>query len=54
VRGAESDVLLASTATEMRNRRPDTEVVELPGVGHVPSLMSEDQLAIVRRFLLRA
>jgi pimeloyl-ACP methyl ester carboxylesterase len=54
VRGAQSDVLLATTAAEMRNRRPDTQVVEFPGVGHVPSLMSEDQISTVRRFLLRS
>ena len=53
LRGAQSDVLLAATAIEMRKRRPDTEIVELPGVGHVPALMSEDQISIVRRFILK-
>jgi hypothetical protein len=27
--------------------------VELPGIGHAPTLMHEDQIAIVREFLLR-
>jgi len=26
--------------------------VELPGIGHAPTLMHEDQIAIVRDFLL--
>jgi pimeloyl-ACP methyl ester carboxylesterase len=52
LRGADSDVLLAKTAEEMRHRKPDTEVVEFAGVGHVPALMSDDQIAIVRRFLV--
>jgi len=37
----------------MRALRPDTEVLELPGVGHAPALMSYDQIAAIREFLLR-
>ena len=53
LRGAESDVLVASTVKEMRQRRPDTVSVEFEGVGHVPALMSEDQIAPIRQFLLQ-
>jgi len=53
LRGAKSEVLPASTLKEMRERRPDTVTVEFEGVGHVPALMSADQIAPVRQFLLQ-
>ncbi len=53
LRGAESEVLLPSTVEEMRRRKPDLQVVEFPGVGHAPALMSADQINVVRDFLLR-
>lgn len=52
LRGAESDLLLESTAREMEQRGPRARVVEFPGVGHAPWLMSDDQVGVVRRFLL--
>ena len=52
LRGARSDLLLASTATDMARRGPRAEVVELEGVGHAPWLKSADQIGIVREFLL--
>lgn len=53
LRGAESEVLLKKTVDEMRERKPDVEVVEFPGVGHAPALMSVDQIRAVKEFLLR-
>jgi pimeloyl-ACP methyl ester carboxylesterase len=53
LRGAESDVLRAATVKEMRERKPEVEVVEFPGVGHAPALMSKDQIGVVKEFLLR-
>ena len=53
LRGADSEVLDADTVERMRGSGPPTEVVELPGIGHAPSLMKEDQVEIVREFLLR-
>ncbi|TMH86224.1 MAG: alpha/beta hydrolase, partial [Betaproteobacteria bacterium] len=53
LRGAKSEVLTASTLKEMRERRPETVSVEFKGVGHVPALMSADQIAPVRQFLLQ-
>jgi pimeloyl-ACP methyl ester carboxylesterase len=53
LRGAESDLLLADTAREMRRRGPRARVVELPGVGHAPALMADDQIAPVRDWLRR-
>jgi pimeloyl-ACP methyl ester carboxylesterase len=54
LRGADSDVLLPATAEEMKRRGPRAEVVELPGVGHAPALMSREQMTLVRDFLVRA
>jgi pimeloyl-ACP methyl ester carboxylesterase len=53
LRGAESEVLLRKTLQEMRERKPDLEVVEFAGIGHAPALMSEDQISAVKRFLLK-
>jgi pimeloyl-ACP methyl ester carboxylesterase len=50
LRGSESDVLLASTAAEMKTRGPPTEVIEFGGVGHAPTLIAEDQLRAVMEF----
>jgi pimeloyl-ACP methyl ester carboxylesterase len=52
LRGAESDVLSRETVARMQALRPGVEVLELPGIGHAPALMSEDQIGAVREFLL--
>lgn len=52
IRGAESDLLAKSTAVEMTRRGPKAKLVELPGIGHAPTLLHEDQIAVVREFLL--
>jgi pimeloyl-ACP methyl ester carboxylesterase len=52
LRGAESDLLLEATAKQMAERGPRARVVEFPGIGHAPWLMTEDQIAVVRDFLL--
>jgi pimeloyl-ACP methyl ester carboxylesterase len=52
VRGGESDLLSRETWLEMGERGPKAKLVEIPGVGHAPMLMSEDQIAPVRDFLL--
>jgi pimeloyl-ACP methyl ester carboxylesterase len=53
LRGANSEVLLEKTLAEMKERKPDLEVVEFPGVGHAPALMSAEQIRVVKEFLLR-
>ncbi len=53
LRGAESEVLLPATLAEMRARKPDVQVAEFAGVGHAPALMSQDQIRVVKEFLLR-
>jgi len=51
IRGAESDLLGAETAEAMTQRGPKARLVELPGIGHAPTLIHADQIAIVRDFL---
>jgi pimeloyl-ACP methyl ester carboxylesterase len=51
IRGAESDLLLAETLEEMR-QRPHTETLVVPRTGHPPMLMNDAQVLAVRRFLL--
>jgi pimeloyl-ACP methyl ester carboxylesterase len=52
LRGAESDLLSAETATLMTQRGPCARLVEFSGVGHAPTLVQADQVAVVRDFLL--
>ena len=51
LRGAESDLLLPETAAEMTRRGPKAKLVEIPGCGHAPALMADDQIAIIRDWL---
>ena len=51
LRGALSDLLTRETCDKMAGRGPKAKVVEIPGVGHAPTLMHEDQIRIVREFL---
>ena len=52
LRGAQSDLLTSTTCEQMKQRGPKAKVVEIPGVGHAPTLMHADQIKIVRDFLL--
>lgn len=52
LRGATSDILLRETAEEMTRRGPKARLVEFANTGHAPALMTEDQIAAVRGFLL--
>jgi len=52
LRGEDSDLLLESTVRRMRERGPHVELVEFPGIGHAPWLMSDEQIGAVRKFLL--
>jgi pimeloyl-ACP methyl ester carboxylesterase len=54
LRGADSEVLLRKTLDEMQSRKPDLQVAEFPGVGHAPALMNEEQIGVVKRFLLES
>lgn len=52
IRGAQSDLLSAETAHAMTQRGPKSKLVEIPGVGHAPTLVADEQVEIVRNFLL--
>ena len=51
-RGAESDLLSASTARAMTQRGPQARLVEFMGVGHAPTFVPADQAQTVVDFLL--
>ncbi len=52
LRGAESDLLHADTAHRMTQRGPRARCVEFAGVGHAPTLVQPEQIAVVTEFLL--
>ena len=53
IRGANSELLSAETAGEMRRRRPDMIFAEVPGRGHVPFLDEPESVAALSAFLER-
>ena len=52
LRGVESDLLSPATAQAMTQRGPRARLHEFAGVGHAPTLVAPDQVAVVRDFLL--
>jgi pimeloyl-ACP methyl ester carboxylesterase len=52
IRGERSDLLTRDTAHQMSVRGPKAEIVEIAGVGHAPTLIHDDQIQLVRNFLL--
>ncbi|WP_345798104.1 alpha/beta hydrolase [Castellaniella sp. MT123] len=52
LRGAQSDILSADTAQQMVTRNANARCVEFLGVGHAPTLRSNDQIQTIRQFLL--
>jgi pimeloyl-ACP methyl ester carboxylesterase len=53
VRGEQSDLVSQQTAAEMARRGPKARVAEIRGVGHAPTLLHPDQIAVVSDFLLK-
>jgi pimeloyl-ACP methyl ester carboxylesterase len=51
VRGAQSDLLSRETAAAMTQRGPKARLVEFEGVGHAPTFIADDQVAVVQDFL---
>lgn len=51
LRGADSDLLTRDTATQMASRGPRARCVEFAHVGHAPTLVALDQIAVVQAFL---
>ncbi|MDT8999211.1 alpha/beta hydrolase [Paucibacter sp. APW11] len=54
LRGADSDLLSRETAEAMTQRGPRATLHELPGVGHAPTLVAAEQIALVEGFLNKA
>jgi pimeloyl-ACP methyl ester carboxylesterase len=52
LRGEQSDLLTRETAHKMSERGPEAKVVEIANVGHAPTLIHEEQISVVREFLL--
>ena len=52
LRGAYSDVLDHADAVAMTERGPKAKLFEFPGMGHAPALMADEQIAVVRDWLL--
>ena len=52
IRGENSDLLSRETAREMSGRGPKAALIEIPNVGHAPTFIHDDQIAIARRFLI--
>ncbi|WP_372674655.1 alpha/beta fold hydrolase [Aquicoccus sp.] len=53
IRGANSDTLAPRTLAEMRRRRPDLIVAEVPDRGHIPYLDEAESLAALRQWMKR-
>ena len=53
LRGAKSDLLTAQTVQEMAQRGPKAHSVTLEGVGHAPTVVQPEQVALVKEFLFR-
>jgi pimeloyl-ACP methyl ester carboxylesterase len=51
LRGADSDLLTRETTAQMTNRGPRARCVEFAQVGHAPTLVAIDQIAVVQAFL---
>ncbi len=52
-RGETSDLLTRETADEMTRRGPQARLVEFAGVGHAPMFLHDEQITVVRDFLLQ-
>lgn len=53
VHGETSDLLTKDTVQQMLQRQPLAELYEVKGVGHAPTFMQADQIAVLKQFLLR-
>lgn len=54
LRGEQSDLLTDAVAREMLERNGQAQLHTVAGVGHAPSLRSDDQLDVIERFLRAA
>lgn len=52
VRGSESDLLSRETADLMTKRGPRAAITELAGIGHAPTFIHPEQIALARDFFI--
>ena len=52
LRGEVSDILSKETAESMCNRPAPTKLVEFAGIGHAPALMDDEQIGIIKDWLI--
>ncbi len=52
LRGEQSTILPRAILDEMVTRHPGAESIEIPGCAHAPSLMVDDQIQLIRAWLL--
>ncbi len=50
IRGQQSDLVSFEVFREMQQRGPRAQGVEIAGVGHAPTLMHDDQIAVIEKF----
>jgi len=50
--GVKSDVLHPDTVAEMQVRWSMAQIIEFPNIGHAPLLISNDQIILVKDYLL--
>ncbi len=50
--GVKSDVLHPDTVAEMQVRGSMAQIIEFPNIGHAPMLISNDQIILVKNYLL--
>jgi pimeloyl-ACP methyl ester carboxylesterase len=51
LRGQTSAILSKETAELMEQRGPRARIIEVAGVGHAPTLISDEQIAVIESFL---
>lgn len=54
IRGEHSDILSAATVGAMADRRPDLDVLTVPGQGHAPLLTDAASIGRIQTFIRRA
>ena len=52
VRGSDSDLLTVDAVLEMQKRGPKARSIEIPAVGHAPTFVNADQIAIAQDFFM--